>query len=263
MKRWKKVLLGTAAAGVLVVACGWDYRIQTVTYRVEHPDITAPVRLAVVADVHCCDYGDELLTALEAAAPDAVLLPGDILDDTMPLEQGYALLDFLAARWPCFYVTGNHDAFLAEAVASRGVTVLDGTFADVTLKGQTLRICGVGDPRSESRERFYDKLTDLQAAAADFDGPCLLLAHRPDLIVNRPPAGFPVIVSGHAHGGQWRIPGLVNGLLAPGQGLFPQYAGGLYHLGGTAFVVSRGLAKESTRLPRLYNPPELVVIELT
>ena len=70
------------------------------------------------------------------------------------------------------------------------------------------------------------------------------------------------MLSGHAHGGQWRIPGLLNGLLAPDEGLFPQYAGGFYRLGDTALIVSRGLAKESTRVPRLYNPPELVLIDI-
>ena len=69
-------------------------------------------------------------------------------------------------------------------------------------------------------------------------------------------------MAGHAHGGQWRLPGLINGLLAPNQGLFPKYAGGLYDLNGQTMVVSRGLARESTRIPRFFNRPELVVLEL-
>ncbi len=260
MKKWKKALLALTAAGGLFVACGWDYRIKTVTYRVESEKITAPVRLAVVSDLHCCHYGDDLLAALEAAAPDALLLPGDILDDTMPMEQGYAALDAMTARWPCFYVTGNHDAFLADRVAARGVTVLDGERADVTLNGQTIRICGGSDTRGV--KAFPRQLDDLAAENAGHEGFRLLLCHRPELAVNYSIRGYDLIISGHAHGGQWRVPGLLNGLVAPGQGLFPQYAGGRYDLNGAAFVVSRGLAKESTRVPRLYNPPELVVIEL-
>ncbi len=263
MKSWKKALLATAAAGALIVACGWDYRIQAVTYRLESERVSAPLRLAVVADLHCCDYGDRLLAALEAAGPDAVVLPGDILDDTMPMEQGYAVLEQLAARWPCFYVTGNHDAFLAEQVAARGVTVLDGSSVDPTINGSPFRISGVGDFRKGGKRLLAEKLTALQEENRDFSGFSLLLAHRPALVEEYLPGGYDLIVSGHAHGGQWRIPGLLNGLLAPDEGLFPQYAGGLYDLNGTAFVVSRGLAKESTLVPRLYNPPELVVIEIT
>ena len=77
--------------------------------------------------------------------------------------------------------------------------------------------------------------------------------------MNKP---FDLVVSGHAHGGQWRIPGLLNGLLAPGQGLFPDYAGGCYDFGNAALIVSRGLARESTRVPRLFNRPEVVLADI-
>ena len=94
------------------------------------------------------------------------------------------------------------------------------------------------------------------------EGYTILLAHRPERIGAYRQYPFDLVVSGHAHGGQWRIPGLLNGLYAPNQGLFPQYAGGCYDEDGMAFVVSRGLARESTRIPRLFNPPELVVVDL-
>ena len=73
---------------------------------------------------------------------------------------------------------------------------------------------------------------------------------------------FDLILSGHAHGGQWRIPGILNGLYAPDQGLFPAYAGGRYEMNGATFIVSRGLARESTLAPRVFNRPELIVIDL-
>ena len=73
---------------------------------------------------------------------------------------------------------------------------------------------------------------------------------------------FDLILSGHAHGGQWRIPRILNGFLAPNQGFFPKYAGGKYDFNHTTFIVSRGLAKESTRIPRIFNPPELVIVDI-
>jgi len=265
MKGWKKALLLLLAAGLVFVVCGWDYGLKTVTYQVQTADLTAPVRVVCITDLHCCDWGEgqrQLLDAMDAAAPHLVVLVGDILDDTMPLEQGYAVLEYLAANWSCFYVTGNHDAHMAQQVADFGISVLDGSTQQMTIQDQTLYLCGIGDPRTYGAEVFSARLAALNAENQRRDGLSLLLAHRPARIGEYLPGGYDVILSGHAHGGQWRIPGLLNGLLAPGQGLFPRYAGGFYQMGSTAFIVSRGLAKESTRVPRLYNPPELVLVEL-
>ena len=71
------------------------------------------------------------------------------------------------------------------------------------------------------------------------------------------------MLCGHAHGGQWRLPGLINGIYAPNQGFLPKYAGGQYQENDTTMIVSRGLARESTRIPRIFNRPELVIIDLT
>jgi predicted MPP superfamily phosphohydrolase len=90
----------------------------------------------------------------------------------------------------------------------------------------------------------------------------ILLAHRPEEIERYSAYHFDLVLSGHAHGGQWRLPGIVNGLLAPDQGWFPRYAGGEYLVNGTTLIVSRGLARESTRIPRIFNRPELVVVDL-
>ncbi|MDO4733224.1 MAG: metallophosphoesterase, partial [Bacillota bacterium] len=88
----------------------------------------------------------------------------------------------------------------------------------------------------------------------------ILLSHRPECTAFYESSGFDLELSGHAHGGQLRIPGLLNGLYAPNQGFFPKYAGGLYQLGKTSLLVSRGLCK--SRLPRVFNRPELAIIEL-
>lgn len=265
MKWLKRFALILLAAGLLYVVLGWDYDLKTVVYTVESGDITAPVRIACITDLHCCDWGEgqrELLDAIDAAAPDVVVLVGDILDDTMPLEQGYTVLRHLAENWPCYYVTGNHDANAAETITAFGITVLDGTYEALTVNDQVIRFCGVSDPHTHGTAAFSAALTALNGQNAGQEGFSLLLAHRPARIAEYLPGGYDLILSGHAHGGQWRIPGLLNGLLAPDEGLFPQYAGGLYAMDGTAFIVSRGLAKESTRVPRLFNPPELVLIDL-
>ncbi len=261
----KRCLFLLLAAGLLFVVCGWDYRLKTVIYQVETTELTAPLRVVCITDLHCCNWGEDqrqLLDAVDAAAPDLVVLVGDILDHTMPLEQGYTVLKYLAANWPCYYVTGNHDAHMAGQVAEFGITVLDGQAEECTINGQSLQICGISDPLTHGTGAFPDLLTTLNEKNSGHEGFSLLLAHRPAHIAAYLPGGYDLVLCGHAHGGQWRIPGLLNGLLAPEEGLFPQYAGGFYQMDDTAFIVSRGLAKESTRVPRLYNPPELVLIDL-
>ncbi len=90
----------------------------------------------------------------------------------------------------------------------------------------------------------------------------MLLVHRPENYADYRKYAFDLVLCGHAHGGQWRIPGILNGLYAPSQGLFPKYAGGYYNEESVPMIVSRGLARESTIVPRFYNPPELVIVDL-
>ncbi len=263
MKRLRMFLLLLLAAGVLFVVLGWDYDLKTVCYTVDSPKITQPVRILCLSDLHSCNYGEgqrELLDAVDAAAPDLVVLVGDIYDDVLPPDNTDTTLAHLAGQYPCFYVTGNHDVFCGDAAAAHGVTALNGDALPLTVNGQDLLLCGLSDPRESPA--FTEHLAALNEQAQAAEAFTVLLAHRPERISQYLPGGYDLILSGHAHGGQWRIPGLLNGLLAPGQGFFPEYAGGRYDLENTTFIVSRGLAKESTRVPRLYNPPELVLVEI-
>ena len=223
------------------------------------------MRLAVLSDLHSCVYGPEqrtLLEAVAAAEPDAVLMAGDMVDDAMPEEPAWTAVRALAVEYPCFYVTGNHEWRTGEAericreMEALGVRVLRGDGETVELNGQRLDLWGVDDPDSgalgleQAGEGVREEVFSV------------LLAHRPEKVRLYLQAPFDLVVSGHAHGGQWRLPGLVNGLLAPGQGMFPAYAGGCYDVGEARLVVSRGLARESTRIPRLFNRPEVTLVEI-
>ncbi len=270
-KRSKKLLLAGGIAAALLVWAGLDTSLTVQTYTVESGKVEAPVRLALLTDLHSCDYGEgqrELLDAVEEQNPDLVLLGGDIVDDgpEMPEERALATVEALAERWPTYYVTGNHEyrtgraEEIKELLAGWGAVVLEGTCALVTVGGQTLQICGVDDP-AVGVAVWQSQLEDV-TAALEGDVCSILISHRPERVADYTGRGFDLVLSGHAHGGQWRIPLLGVGLIAPNQGLFPRYAGGTYDLEGTTLVVSRGLARESTRIPRLYNPPEEVVVDL-
>ena len=268
-KRRRLLLLGAAALLAVLILPGLDTRLAVRTYQVESGKLTAPVRLALITDFHSCDYGEgqsELMDAVRSAQPDLVLLGGDILDDGLPPDHALELAGLLSEEFPCYYVSGNHEhrsgrtEEYKEFLRSLGVTVLEGERITVTAGEQALDLCGVDDP-SVAEGLWPAQL----AACADGDTGryTILLAHRPERVDAYRAYSFDLILAGHAHGGQWRIPGLINGLVAPNQGVFPQYAGGQYDLGTSTMVVSRGLARESTRIPRLYNRPELVVVDLT
>ena len=276
MKPAAKKLLVAAVLLLLTALCllflfGSTDDIVTVIYDVDSDQITSPIRLALVTDLHSCDYGEgqeDLLAALQQAAPDAVLLGGDIIDDDLPRDKAEEFVTQAAKIWPTFYVSGNHEyrredmADIKAFLRASGAVVLEGHCQTLTVNGQTIQLCGVDDPAGIGDPAFDRQLFQ----ACQETDPTLftvLLSHRPERIDQYRAYGFDLVLSGHAHGGQWRIPGLLNGLLAPNQGLFPDYAGGRYDFPDCTFLVSRGLARETTFVPRLFNPPELVIVHLT
>ena len=269
--RRKKWLIRLVVLAIVVglVLIGLDQRMSVRTYKVESGKVDKPVRLAVLTDFHGCDYGPDgadLVQAVAALQPDAILLVGDMFsadgDCTDELRM-FSQLDSIAFT---YYVTGNHEYWeysvpqLLARIADTGVTVLDQSCVILVVDGQRINICGIPDPYA-----YVDTEVALNRAVEDIDHPgfTVLMAHRPELIEKYAAMNaFDLVVSGHAHGGQVRIPGIVNGLCAPNQGWFPEYAGGMYQVDGTTLIVSRGLARESTRLPRIFNRPEIVVIDL-
>lgn len=272
MKKRTAALLaagGAAAGGLLAAAL--DVRLAVRYYTVGSGQVDGPIRLAVLTDLHACRYGknqERLVAAVAAQNPDLVLMCGDIVDDEPRMEEWRALLTVkkLADRWPVYYASGNHEyrtgrlAEVKKLLTACGAVVLDGRCVRMAARGQMVQIGGIDDP--ETGEENWQ--TQLSAASGDLDGShfSILLTHRPERVADYAGSGFDLVLAGHAHGGQWRLPGLINGVLAPNQGLFPVYAGGRYELGNATLIVSRGLARESTRIPRLFNRPELVVVDI-
>jgi len=270
MRKW---IVFTAVLLLLLALAvnAYDARLITRTYTVR-AGLAAPQRIALVTDLHSCDYGEgqrTLIEAVRAASPDMVLLGGDIFDDVIPNDNSAAFLTVIAAEYPCYYVTGNHEIWDGEEgfaemmaiLADCGVTVLSGESVKLA---PGLVLSGIDDPvkykNADDPGGFLRELGELASdGGADYH---ILLSHRPEYFEDYAALGFDLVLCGHAHGGQWRIPGLVNGIYAPNQGILPKYAGGRYDADGTTMIVSRGLARETTRIPRIWNRPELVVIEV-
>ena len=229
-----------------------------------------PVRLAVVSDLHSCDYGKgqvSLVEAIRKEKPDVVLFVGDIFDDRLPDGPAQTLIKALVKCYPCIYVSGNHE-YWSERVDEMkawlrgvGVTVLEGGCRTMSIKGTTVDFCGVDDPTYMLGEWDWQlRRADAQSDKRHFR---ILMSHRPERVEAYENYSFDLILTGHAHGGQWLIPFVGRGCYSPNQYFFPRFVAGRYDLAcGSPMLVCRGLARESTPLPRYFNSPEFLVVEL-
>lgn len=266
--------IGLALIAVAYLALRQD--LHVVRYALESDRLSpdARMRLVVVSDLHNTIYpgGQQALAGvILGEKPDAVLVTGDFFDEHGDARGARLLAGALKGRVACYYAPGNHEYRAPQPEATfrqlgdLGCVVLRNRAALVRLGHANVVLAGLDDPERAKIDKGYDweaALAHLGEEVAGLPGYRILLAHRPDAIDEYRQMDFDLILSGHAHGGQWRIPGWINGVYAPGQGLFPRYAGGLYLLDDLAFIVSRGLSN-NTWVPRIFNPPELVVIELT
>ncbi len=260
MKHRTKLAIACGAAVFVGMACRLG--LNVVRYEIESEKITAPVRIAFISDVHNSLYGKgqcEIINEIAQFGTDIVMFGGDLFDNDNGTDNSWALVEALCTEYPCFYTVGNHEFktkksdYYKEEMAKKGVTVLDDSSAVIEVNGQKLRICGT--------EHFSDK-----NVCSELDELYSIdLHHFPEDFPVMSQRGFDLILSGHAHGGQWRIPYILNGLYAPGEGIFPKYAGGYYNENGTDMIVSRGLYKNISCLfiPRIFNRPELVLITLS
>lgn len=271
-----KIVLAAAVVCFAAAVVGTLVSLRRVTrqYTVATDKIAAgSLRLILISDLHAMRYGkkqEHLLSEIAALKPDLLLFAGDVLAEDKDRAPALELLEAIGKRYPCYYVTGNHEYRsdkpdeVRAIVRSYGITVLCGTSVLCDTACGQIRIAGIDDLQEAGLE---GALAQAETALNNDDGVfTVFLCHHPELSVRFAKEygkAFDLALSGHAHGGQWRIPGLINGVFAPHQGIFPKYAGGLYDLGeNRTLVVGRGLGK-SFPIPRIFNPPELVCIDVT
>lgn len=273
-KKWRKRewIYRLIFLGLVLIIC--DPRLKTVRYTFESEKIEKPIKVALLTDLHGSWYGKNQSTLIKEvvkAAPDAVLLGGDFFVENVSYKESEETLDILSKKYKCYYVTGNHEFWsgdidnILKIVDSYDVTILQGEEDLLEIGGQKISICGVDDPdyfayvsKAPSIVKQLEQLEKNRDKAAY----SILLSHRPEYYETYQKYRYDLVLSGHAHGGQWRIPGILNGLYAPHQGLFPDYAGGPYDYPGGTLVVSRGLDRWGIKIPRIFNRPELVIIDV-
>lgn len=263
-----KILL-TSLAGLLsaFLIKGLDNRLVKTTYVIRSAKISGKIKIAFLSDLHSCPYGsgqNKLLSLVREIEPDLIMLGGDIVDDkgkTLPAEES---LEQLQQTAPCFYVSGNHEIYtgkldlIKDLVRSYGVRVLAGEKVEIQIGANRINILGIDDPLvGQAYQSQLDHLAGL--SNPEFT---IFLAHHPERVEDYERVEADLVLSGHAHGGLWRIPHILPGIVATGQGLFPKYTAGIYQLSNKQLLVNRGLSLWSPKLPRFYNPPEVVELVL-
>lgn len=258
-------LLGVTAL-IIYLVCGHDNSLTLREYDLESDKIENTVKIAFIADLHGTEFGDNncvLVDMINSSEPDIVLLGGDMFDEELRIEPSKSFIAQITKLYSVYAVMGNHEyktkghssSELKQLYRDLGVVLLENESITVDIGGEKLNICGT-DPSMENP--VWPEQT---VENADRENYTLVINHRPDQWTELTDKDIDLMLSGHAHGGQWIVPGLFNGILAPNQGFLPKYAGGLYELeDGMTLIVSRGLALANTVIPRAYNPPELVLI---
>lgn len=286
MKTVLKRIVTTVLVLIIMIGCviayySFAYQGLTVSNYQIPADITAPVRIVHLTDLHNKEFGEnneELVSLVAEQKPDLIFMSGDMLNRDDPNTEIVSnLIEALTPIAPVYFGYGNHEVTweqnygknLRQFFTDAGAIVVKNDYVDVEVNGQAMRIGGyMGYYRQPhmfpvSKEQKYLEL----AFFDDFEN-----TNRLKLLINHIPTGWidweyiekypvDVVFSGHYHGGTIRIPILNRGLYAPYVGLFPPFTKGAYEGERATCVLSAGLGNEH-HVPRVNNPPEIVVVDL-
>lgn len=270
---WLAVMITALVA--LIVWIAWANKaLELNTYTVTSsrlPECFDGYRIAHVSDLHNAQMGKDhqkLLSMLQDAEPDMIAITGDLIDSRRTnVDIALEFVQEAVKIAPCYYVTGNHESRVQEyeelknAMVEAGVIILEDEQTQISIDQDCITVIGVNDP-SFQPEGDSEMVMDakLETLHTDGDGFTMLLSHRPELFDTYAAQDLDLVLTGHAHGGQFRLP-FIGGLVAPHQGLFPKYDAGSYTEGSTNMLVSRGVGNSLFPF-RFNNRPEVILIEL-
>ncbi|MGI6112854.1 MAG: metallophosphoesterase [Mahellales bacterium] len=278
-KRFRNFLLFICVIAVLIIFFTWQNNAVVVT-NYEYTNAKLPpsfnnLTILQISDLHNKDFHGRLSQKVKELNPDIIVVTGDLIDRrSTKTDIATEFIKQIGETAPIYYVSGNHEQLsgkykiLKAELQRQKVHIMDNSYKVLNEKGYEIGLLGIGDPAIYQTEGDYlwddgsgyvreqlDKL--LEDMDTDFN---ILLSHRPEQFPVYRDMKLDLVFSGHAHGGQIRLP-LIGGLYAPHQGLFPKYTAGVYNDGNTSMVVSRGLGN-SVFPVRVFNRPELVVVTL-
>ena len=279
MNRKKRVLF--VVAFVLVVLIVWTLWGNTALEVNEYEVVSDRIpqgfegfRIAQVSDLHNAEFGEgneKLIQLLSQTDPDIIVLTGDLIDSRhTDIEIALDFARQAIKLAPVYYVSGNHEARVREyedlkmGLAEAGVVILENQNVQITREGESITLMGIDDPSFQEVYLFGDSESVARQAIDDLqnesEGYTILLSHRPELFDLYVDTGMDLVFSGHAHGGQFRLP-FVGGLVAPNQGFFPKFDEGRFTEENTTMIVSRGVGNSIIPI-RFNNRPEIVLVTL-
>lgn len=272
----RRLIIVLIVLAVIVLLEAWGYSLETVCYYKRSNKITHPIRIVFVSDLHNGFYGGPdqsgIFEAIQSADPDLVLFGGDLIDMFGGFTHALKLAELVKEKYPCAYTPGNHEMMRSDRqdfydrMEEIGIPRLEGDYTEFNINEQIIRVYGVIDSIEYGKNG-----TQLENCCGNLEENCynILLAHQPEQIDTYLDASkdvpFDLILSGHAHGGQWELPYVLEqGLYAPDQGLFPEKTKGMYEYGDTVHIISKGLARPLRMIfiPRIFNRPELTVFDV-
>jgi len=267
--------------GILALSSWFLYRennqIDTTAVTVQSDKLPAAFndyKILQIADLHGKSFGSRqkvLLKKVNKLQPDVILMTGDLIDSRRNgEEEALQLMKQLIPDYPVYFVTGNHEVRLNLTILPKlerlGVTVLRNTSVPLERDGQFIELLGIDDPTTtrwseglQEPDGIRQSLDQAQSTA-DPRAFQLLMAHRPEYLPLYAERKVDLVLSGHAHGGQIRLP-FTDGMYAPGQGFFPELTAGQHTMENTRLIISRGLGNSLFPF-RIFNHPELIVVTL-
>ena len=282
MKTKKKFIVLAAIVAILILLIIWiaygNTDLEIYKYNVKSEDIPSEFdnfRIVQISDLHNAEFGEnneKLLLMLKQADADIIAITGDMIDSrNTDIDVAISFAQKAVNIAPVYYVNGNHESRvlgeyekLKQGLTDAGVTILENSSADITIGDEAITLIGINDPTFCME--FVDDTMEQNIAhqlvnvIPDNDNYKVLLAHRPEYF-DVYAGNVDLVLSGHAHGGQFRIP-FIGGLVAPGQGFFPEYYEGSHIKENTEMIVSRGIGNSIIPF-RINNKPEIIVAELT
>ena len=281
MKRKSKTIL-TLISFLLIILIGWtlwgNTALEVNKYEIVSDRIPKEFdgfRIAQVSDLHNAEFGEgnsKLLELLSQTEPDIIVLTGDLIDSrNTDIEIALAFAREALKIAPVYYISGNHEARVSEyeglkmGLAEAGVIVLENQKVEITREGESITLMGIDDPSFQENYLFGDSegvaKQTIDTLQRESDGYTILLSHRPELFELYVETEMDLVFSGHAHGGQFRLP-FIGGLVAPNQGFLPKYDAGLFSEENTNMIVSRGVGNSIVPV-RFNNRPEIILVTLS
>lgn len=288
-KKYIKSALVLLIVIALLLFCSYQNRhLETTYYTYKAEQLGADLegyRIVQISDLHNVKFGknnQKLVDRIRECEPDMIVLTGDLVDSNHTnVDRAVQFVDEIVKICPVYYVTGNHEYWLEKSeydelmdgLVSAGVVILDNQVVEISRGDAKFRLVGLDDRSLAdgtleallSDESIRNNQAEQKEEIADNEDSgekelTVVLAHEPQYLARYAGTSVDLVLSGHAHGGQFRLP-FVGGIVAPDQGFLPEYTAGEYYMNGTEMIVSRGLGNSVIPV-RLFNYPEIVCVDL-